>query len=366
MNDLAISTVYAYSESTARLLFPVEQFQPAGEDLSYSTLFDDIREARRSDDAGLTQREWATDIKSADWNLVRSLCEDALKARTKDMQIAAWYIEAMTYLQGFSGVAQGLELLRGLMAGYWESCYPLPDNGDLEERCAKIEWLNAQLPLALQKIPVTQSQDGAYTYLQWQESRWVENLGLKDAKAKADAIADGKLSGELFDKAARQSGMAFYQALLSDSQKALGTLDALNAIIDEKFGGEAPSLADLRATLADSVKLAERLYTDSGGRASEAGSASAAAKPAGLIPHSAMADKTVGVGAIGSRHDAVQSLRDVAQYFRVNEPHSPVALLADRAARWADMSLGEWLGTVIKDDGTLAQLRELLDIKTET
>ena len=68
------------------------------------------------------------------------------------------------------------------------------------------------------------------------------------------------------------------------------------------------------------------------------------------------------VGALNNRGDAIQALRDVAQYFRVNEPQSPVALLAARAARWAEMSMDEWLAAVVKDDSTLAQLRELLDI----
>lgn len=367
MNDLALVTAPACSQVTTDLLYPIDEFSQAGEDLSYSTLFDDIREARRSDDSGLTQREWATDIKAADWSLVRSLCETALKTRTKDMQIAAWYTEAMIHIQGFSGLAQGLELWHGLIANYWTMCYPPLDVNDLDERCAKIEWLNAQLPLALQKIPVTQSQDGIYTYLQWRESRWVENLGLKDAKAKSDAITDGKLSGEAFDKAARQSGVAFYETLLCDCRQALSALDALNAVVEAQFGNEAPSLADLRSALVDCVSLAGRLYADVGGRAtSENRSAIDLNVNAVVPPASRAVGNTLSVGTVSNRQDAVQSLRDVAQYFRLNEPHSPVALLADRAARWAEMSLEQWLGTVIKDDSMLGQLRELLDIKPES
>ena len=68
------------------------------------------------------------------------------------------------------------------------------------------------------------------------------------------------------------------------------------------------------------------------------------------------------MGAIITRNDAIAALRNVAKYFRSNEPHSPVALLAERAANWAEMPLEQWLGAVIKDQGTLDQLRELLDI----
>ena len=72
------------------------------------------------------------------------------------------------------------------------------------------------------------------------------------------------------------------------------------------------------------------------------------------------------VGLLVNRADAIRALREAARYFRHNEPHSPVALLAERAANWAEMPLEQWLATVIKDEGTLGQLRELLDIKPAT
>ena len=59
---------------------------------------------------------------------------------------------------------------------------------------------------------------------------------------------------------------------------------------------------------------------------------------------------------------ALAQLRQVAEFFRRTEPHSPVAYLADKAARWGEMPLHVWLKRVIKDDSTLAQMQELLDI----
>lgn len=68
-------------------------------------------------------------------------------------------------------------------------------------------------------------------------------------------------------------------------------------------------------------------------------------------------------GRISNRIQAIRALGDIANYFRANEPHSPVALLVERAARWAEMPMENWLASVIKDQGTLDQLRELLDIQ---
>ncbi len=54
-------------------------------------------------------------------------------------------------------------------------------------------------------------------------------------------------------------------------------------------------------------------------------------------------------GALTSRAQALQQLRLVADYFRRTEPHSPVAYLADKAARWGDMPLHAWLRAVVKE-----------------
>jgi hypothetical protein len=69
-----------------------------------------------------------------------------------------------------------------------------------------------------------------------------------------------------------------------------------------------------------------------------------------------------GNGAITTRKEAIAQLRRVADYFRRTEPHSPVAYLADKAARWGEMPLHVWLKRVIKDDATLSQMQEMLDV----
>ena len=53
-------------------------------------------------------------------------------------------------------------------------------------------------------------------------------------------------------------------------------------------------------------------------------------------------------------------LRQLADFFRRTEPHSPVAYLAEKAASWAELPLHLWLRAVVKDSGTLAQLDEML------
>lgn len=353
-----------------QLLAPIPGAAPAGEDLAYSTLFDQIREARRSDDPGLSQGDWEQTLKVAEWPKVIRLCEQALTQNSKDLQLLVWYAEAQVQVNGIHGLALGLAALDGWLAQYWENGYPELDPHDLDERVGKLEWLNQQLGIAIRSVPMLKPDFGGYGWNDWQQSREVENLGLKDADAKAAAIAEGKLSGDEFEKSATLSGHAWFQSLAENLVAALSRYEALDAQVDLRFGGEAPSLAEIRNGIyaCQDLVLRYRQQTAPAGVAPVPVQVSEERK-AVTQSHSAPAPVAAAPisfnGQIRSRQEAVQMLSEIARYFRHNEPHSPVALLAERAARWAEMSLEEWLQHVVKDGSTLNQLQELLDVKKE-
>ncbi|WP_035055556.1 type VI secretion system protein TssA [Andreprevotia chitinilytica] len=354
-----------------QLLAPVSAERPAGEDLGYSPLFDQIREARRADDPALALGDWAVSVKSAEWPKAKKLAEDALISKSKDLQLAVWYGEALAKTEGFTGVTFGLRVAAGLLDRYWESAYPELDPDDLDERVGKLEWLNTQLGQAIRQIPLTAQQHGGYDWYRWQESRDVENLGRKDPESREKAMAEGKLSGEQFDKSALHSGLAFYLKLSADVAEARDAYAEFDAKNDERFGHAAANVSEIRAALNAYSEVVNGLLEQCGGRPGEASVTSAEKTAAPEADAHAPAAATsaaapaVSGGPVRNRADAVRQLREVAHYFRTSEPHSPVALLAERAARWAEMPLEEWLQAVIKDDSTLGQLKELLDIRRE-
>lgn len=348
------------------LLHPIPGAHPGGTDLAYFKEFDAIRNARRSDDPSLAQGAWVTEVKTAQWPLVRELCEEVLRHKSKDFQVACWYTEAMTRLQGFSGMSLGLSVLNGLITDFWEFAYPELDPDDLEERVGKFEWLDTQLPNVLRDVPMTSEASGAYSWRHWEESRAIENLGVRDPDAKLAALAEGKLSAEIFDKAADASGPQFYTDLISELRAVEIAQAQLEQHMAQAFGADAPSLRHLRETVAACSDLAQKLAQRTGAKPGAIAKSSAAQTAAQQVTPSTEPSKEnmqpiEFSSAIASRAAAVQQLREIASFFRQTEPHSPVALLADRAARWAEMPIEQWLSTVIKDDATLAQLRELLD-----
>ena len=122
------------------LLIPISDDLPSGEDLRYTDVYEQIKEARRFDDP-LDQGDWKTELKAADWDKATSLCVKALSERTKDLQIAAWLTEALVATGGFSGLATGLNIVSGLLEKFWDSLYPEIEEGDLDYRVAPLEFL---------------------------------------------------------------------------------------------------------------------------------------------------------------------------------------------------------------------------------
>ena len=84
------------------LLAPVSEEKPSGGYLRYSGIYDEISEARRAD-LDVSQGEWQTEMKVADFRKVIALATPALEKDTKDLQIAAWFSEAVVKEYGFAG-----------------------------------------------------------------------------------------------------------------------------------------------------------------------------------------------------------------------------------------------------------------------
>ncbi|MBE0566181.1 MAG: type VI secretion system protein TssA, partial [Krumholzibacteria bacterium] len=67
-------------------------------------------------------------------------------------------------------------------------------------------------------------------------------------------------------------------------------------------------------------------------------------------------------GPIATRDEAYRRLREVAEYLRRVEPHSPVPPLLDRAVRWGSMTFENLFDDVVKNPEVRNQTKELLGL----
>jgi type VI secretion system protein ImpA len=354
----------------ATLLTPFSGENPSGENLQYSGVYDEIREARRADD-NLAQGEWEREPKVAEWPKVVTLCTNALATKTKDLQIGAWLTEALVELNGFVGLRDGLRVIRGLHESFWDSLIPAIEEGDLEARGNALSFMDSKLELPLKKLPLTQTGTGVeYSYLQWEESTRFdipENIDSLEASAyeravqlKQQAEAEGKTTAEVWRKAKDSSRRAFYEATLTVVNECWEEFQTLDRVMDEKFGRQTPGLGALKKSLESIRGQVEKLVKEK--RILEPDPVAAEAGADGGAPGEA--GSRTSTGPITTRADALRRLAEVAEYFQRAEPHSPVAYLVQRAIKWGQMPLELWLEDVIKDGTVLGQLKETLGFST--
>lgn len=357
------------------LLAPINENSLCGEDLLFSADFDAIQNARRFEDPSLDQGEWVTDIKEADWPFVVERCVTLLQTQTKDLRLAVWLTEALAIEDGVTGLTQGYGLLTGLCERYWDHVHPLPEGDDAEYRLGNVAWLVTRSGELLRTMPLTSSPGTAFSALDWDVGTHVAQAVKRDPD-HADDIARGKPSIEQIDTAKRATPPAFYSTLLVDLKTFEAAMLALEQELDRRAGDAAPSFRQVKDAYETVYRLAERFAREVGvsaeaappktPKADEQERAEPTFKTATQREEPVLTTMpTTSIAGIQSRAQAVAQLRAVARFFRSTEPHSPAAYLADKAAEWAEMPLHQWLTTVVKDDGSLAHIREILGVKPD-
>ena len=382
MSSVAVDTTSAAAPSAPApapgvidveaLLVPISSERPSGESLQYSPQYDEIREARRSDD-NLTQGDWEHEPKSAEWPKVVDLSTSALSSLTKDLQIGSWLTEAIVALHGFVGLRDGLRLMRGLHERFWETLYPEIDGEDLEARANALAWLDSKLELPLKNVSLTKSGSGTeYSYIQWEESTKFDIPAKLDgldsdaytrmSELKAQAEEEGKTTSEAWRKGKDSTRRAFYESTYLLLNECWDEFQALDRVMDQRFGRQTPGLGALKKALDAVRSLVEKLVKEK--RILEPDPVADGASAPGEAATDGQEGAPGATGPLRNRVEALRRLAEVAQYFQRTEPHSPVAYLVERAIKWGQMPLEVWLEDVIKDGNVLGQLKETLGLDT--
>ncbi len=347
--------------NASHFFVPISADTPTGPDLSFSPAFDQIAELRRFDDPTLDQGEWVRDIKTADWAGVAKLCADLLSTQTKDLRLAGWMTEALSHTRGFAGMAEGLEVCAGLSETFWEVLHPQPDEdapadepGErFEQRIGNLSWLLGQVVEVAHTQPlIVGKADGAAF-----GRRIIEAVR---SRKPSDADADLEPNEAQIAQALAQTPADALMGSLEGAQAALNALARLQAVVDTQLGLEGPNFSNARTALQDTQHMLRRFAKERGLLQTTDTESADVVQP---VEASVNQAPSFSGGAPATRAQALAQLRQVAEFFRRTEPHSPVAYLADKAAKWGEVPLHQWLRSVLKDQASLAQIEELLGVE---
>ena len=303
------------------LLQPIPGDNPAGENLYYSPLKREIEEAAREEEE-LAQGVWKREVKRADYKKVFQVSSKALKEKGKDLFIAGFLCEAWARQEGFEGLLQGVELLRGLMEQYWDTLYPEIEDGDLEFRATPLGYVASRWEPAVRSYELVSGGINWYTY---QDSIRVptEEEAKKDYEKKGGlrrrAIEDGKLTPEDLDDALRSTPEDHLPTLAEQGQAALEAIEALSQYCDDKFGEVSPNFHPLKVAIEDVVSSA-RILIERKGASAGAPSSGARSAPSSSGPFGSSASSSDPFGSSSSSSDPFGSSSPASDPFGSSAP----------------------------------------------
>lgn len=284
------------------------------------------KEARKSD-------------RPPNWQEIQDLSVEML-GWSKDLRILAHLAAAVLRTEGPQSFFQLVTVASEWVKAYWGQVYPLIEDDAIFRRNA-LNCLTDRPAVidGLRRAPLVSSrQHGRISF-----------RDLEVASGAAQPTEDQTHPGEA------QIAAAFAE-LAIDDLRALrtGASDAEAALraIDEKVRSEAgieaaPEFEPLLTVLKQlGAALQVRLAVHPSASPADAG---------GAVEGESATGGAIAVGAIKSRQDAIRALDAAAEFFRRNEPSSPVPLLVDRAKRLVAKDFLEVLADVAPE--ALAQAK---------
>lgn len=347
-----------------RLLRPIPKNEPFGEDLrsdlSLDSPYQKIKDARakaRAIERRLDRGDDSNESPRPNWRSILELAPTLLEERSKDLEVAAYLIEALVRERGFAGLGDGFRLVQELVEHYWDGLFPHEDAEGPAARIIHITGLNGidgegTLIRPILSIPITQGQSvRSLSSSDIKQARQLASLGAAEQQRRVD---EGAPSLELLEQSIAETPRAFFATTLNEIRLCLEEYDRMCAAIDAKCGGGSSHTSNIRNTLetvaesirsiAGNVLVPEVTATPSAESATDVTPSSHGALTSGA--------QTSEAAEIRSRDEALQALSNVAEFFRRTEPHSPLSYAAAQLVRWGRLPLPDLLTELIPDNAS--------------
>jgi type VI secretion system protein ImpA len=305
------------------------------------------------------------------WRTVRTLAIQALSEQSKDLEIAAWLLEALVRLDGIAGLAEGSRVIADLADGLWEfGLHPQPDEDGTETRVAPITGLNGQgndgtLMQPLRKSALFPGPDGnMVTYWQYLQSEELETIA--DAARRKQRLAAKVVPLADLAAAARQAGEERLSALRAQATDAASAWMRMAQVLEEKAGSAAPPTGRVR-DLLNAIAAVASLYAPpqpDQPAADAIAPENAPPNPVQEIDHRPAGPPDAARTARPvTREDMLRELERIADFFRRTEPHSPLAYTLEEAVRRGRLTWPELLSEVVPDDKVRSAMLVMLGIR---
>jgi len=317
---------------------------------------------------GKPESQYGNTIEAAvppDWKATAALAEELLE-QSRDLRVMAFDTIAKLHLQGIPGFASGLAVIRQVLETMWEHVHPQLDPEDDND---PIQRSNA---LLLLQNPVNVQRALRETSLAVVgRGRPVSyrDIAILNGSMEAEPGHEKMNDAEIRDIVAKSDQLRFV-AVRDGIATAIADIDAIGAVFDSQASpGSGPDLTPISKLLRDMQKEVVRLTPTGDEEPASDDAAEAPITGGGDAPGDTVTPKGRGFASIrairslSSREDALHAIELATEYFRLNEPSSPLPLLLDRAKRLAPMPFMDVLRDLAPDG--LLQAQSIAGVQPE-
>jgi type VI secretion system protein ImpA len=360
------------------LVNPISGDSPVGDDLRFdvspSSIYFRLRDARANAREAERLADDDPELRGAipaQWNVVHDLALEALSSRSKDIEIACWLTESLTRRQGLVGLAEGADVIIGLISSFWnDGLFPLAEVDDPEARLIAITGMSGldkdgSLLQPLRKLVLFSRPDGTpVTLWDLERARDVAAIGARSGKAPrtTEVMPFADLEAE-----ARSVGKKSLAAVGRDVRRAQASWILLEETISRVVPSQAsPSTGRLRALLDTLRQLVER-YIPAGEFLSSEAQEQLPSDQAVDGQEPAAIETTKLDRAPPQRRDALlEDILKIAAVFRENEPNSPLSFALEEAVRRAKLPWPELLRELLPDITTRSAVQTVAGMRAPT
>ncbi|HWE99971.1 MAG TPA: type VI secretion system protein TssA [Caulobacteraceae bacterium] len=323
-----------------KLLNPVSEESPAGEDLAYDPERAEIEQVfEQSVSVDATGRsEGESDI---DWRRIVGLLESQA-GRTKDIWLAVYLCRAGARSGSLETLEVGAEFLAGLCEQYWETMHPSLEDYGFQGRkgpCESLANVQAFLGPLRRVVLLSHPRLGSYTGADFERFR---------------ANAESEEGYGMFRAAVAEMSNDDIVAIGARLATVEAALKRTDAALDANAGGETG--ANFAATYATLNELRRAVLSFGASPEPEGETAEAEADPSGDT-----GDGPRVPGRIDSREQVIRALEAIADYYRRREPGSPVPVALQRVRGWIDAEFMDILADLAPD--SLSELKRVLQTR---
>lgn len=335
------------------LLRPVSADAPCGEDLDEGASAGTFLKYRIFGSKVRLETRFEKKLgPEVNWREVRALAEETL-AKTRDFRVLAHLAASVTRLESLESLVMTLEVAAAWLETFWETVYPRISE-DSAQRCNALADFADRMAIvdAVRRLPLVAHKElGTCSYRDLEAATASAPAEAMPAAGAGETLDAGAISALL--QAAPLQELQALDAVLVRGRAALRSIETrmLQGTPEKTLPDVAP-LADLFEKMRHALQkeLAPRLAAEASAHAAEANTAG---DGVGNSPAAARLGNKgasiVTIGSISSRQDAVRALDAVGEFFRRNEPSSPVPLFVERTKRLIAMNFLQLLEDIVPD-----------------